>query len=70
MPPAAVPETVIASAGVSQALDYRDYGGLGQAEYFGQAPYLAPDCARALLDAGTALLGVDVPSVDLGGGST
>ena len=26
--------------------------GLGQAEYFGRAPYLAPDCARALLDAG------------------
>jgi arylformamidase len=42
--------------------------GLGQAEYFRQAPYLAPDCARALLDAGTALLGLDLPSVDLGGG--
>ncbi len=42
--------------------------GLGQAEYFGQAPYLAPDCARALLDAGTELLGVDVASVDLDGG--
>ena len=42
--------------------------GLGQAEYFGQAPYLAPDCARALLDAGTGLLGVDFPSVDLDGG--
>lgn len=42
--------------------------GLGQAEYFGQAPYLAPDCARALLDAGTALLGVDLPSVDRHGG--
>ena len=42
--------------------------GLGQAEYFGQAPYLAPDCAQALLDAGTALLGLDLPSVDLDGG--
>jgi arylformamidase len=42
--------------------------GLGQAAYFGQAPYLAPDCARALLDAGTALLGVDIPSVDTDGG--
>jgi kynurenine formamidase len=42
--------------------------GLSQAEYFGQAPCLAPDCARALLDAGTALLGVDLPSVDLDGG--
>jgi arylformamidase len=42
--------------------------GLGQAEYFGQAPYLAPDCARALLDAGTELLGVDLPSVDIDGG--
>src|SRR5439155_471356 len=41
--------------------------GLGQAEYFGQAPYLAPDSARALLGAGTALLGVDIPSVDLDG---
>src|ERR1700761_9390416 len=27
--------------------------GLGAAEYFGQAPYLAPDAARALLAAGT-----------------
>lgn len=42
--------------------------GLGQAEYFGHAPYLAPDCTRVLLDAGTALLGVDLPSVDLDGG--
>jgi kynurenine formamidase len=42
--------------------------GLGQGEYFGQAPYLALDCARALLDAGTALVGVDLPSVDLDGG--
>jgi arylformamidase len=42
--------------------------GLGQDEYFGRAPYLAPDAARALLDAGTQLLGVDVPSVDLDGG--
>jgi kynurenine formamidase len=42
--------------------------GLGQAEYFGRAPYLAPDCAQALLDAGVVLLGVDVPSVDLDGG--
>jgi arylformamidase len=42
--------------------------GLGQEEYFGRAPYLAPDTARALLDAGTRLLGVDIPSVDLDGG--
>lgn len=42
--------------------------GLGQSEYFGQAPYLAPDCAQALLDAGVVLLGVDIPSVDLDGG--
>lgn len=42
--------------------------GLGQAEYFGQAPYLAPDCPQALLDAGVMLLGVDIPSVDLDGG--
>jgi arylformamidase len=41
--------------------------GLGQAEYFGQAPYLAQDCACALLDAGTRLLGVDIPSVDADG---
>jgi len=41
---------------------------LGQAEYFGHAPYLAPDAARALLDAGTQLLGLDLPSVDLDGG--
>ncbi|MBV9793553.1 MAG: cyclase family protein [Actinobacteria bacterium] len=42
--------------------------GLAQAEYFGQAPYLAPDAAEALLAAGTELLGVDLPSVDLDGG--
>lgn len=42
--------------------------GQGPAEYFGQAPYLAPDAARALLAAGTQLLGVDLPSVDLDGG--
>jgi arylformamidase len=42
--------------------------GLGQSEYFSHAPYLAPDCAHALLEAGTALLGVDIPSVDLDGG--
>ena len=42
--------------------------GLGQAEYFGQAPYLAPDAARALLAAGTQLLGLDLPSVDVDGG--
>lgn len=42
--------------------------GLGQAEYFGHAPYLAPDAARALLDAGTQLLGVDIPSADADGG--
>jgi kynurenine formamidase len=41
--------------------------GLGQADYFGKAPYLAPDCARALLEAGTRLLGVDFPSVDADG---
>jgi len=41
--------------------------GLGPAEYFGQAPCLAPDAATALLDAGTVLLGVDLPSVDLDG---
>ena len=41
--------------------------GLGQLEYFGHAPYLAPDCAQALLDAEAVLLGVDIPSVDLDG---
>lgn len=41
--------------------------GLGPAEYFGQAPCLSPDSARALLDAGTRLLGVDIPSVDADG---
>jgi arylformamidase len=41
--------------------------GLGQAEYFGRAPYLAQDAGRALLDAGTRLLGVDIPSVDVDG---
>jgi len=42
--------------------------GLGQAEYFRQAPYLGPDAAQALLAAGVQLLGVDLPSVDLNGG--
>lgn len=40
---------------------------LSQAAYFGQAPRLASDCARALIEAGAVLLGVDLPSVDADG---